>query len=140
MAGEAAPNVRTIAATIPAQGTAGNAQDNVISEAPFAGVVSAVRLVPEAALVADNTNNRIIRVLNKGQSGAGSTVVATYTSNVAGGSLVAFDEKLLTLSGTPANLVVAAGDVLVLDETVAGTGVAHSGFRVEVDISRTAGS
>jgi hypothetical protein len=32
---------------------------------------------------------------------------------------------------------VAAGDVLVLDETVTGTGVAHSGYRVEVDIART---
>jgi hypothetical protein len=64
-------------------------------------------------------------------------VIASYQSNVAGGSLVAFDEKPLTLSGTAANLVVAAGDVLVLDETVTGTGVAHSGYRVEVDIART---
>jgi hypothetical protein len=132
-----APLTRTIAATVPAQGTAGTVQDNVVSEAPFDGTVSAVRLIPEAALTADNTNNRTFRLLNKGQTGAGSTVIASYQSNVAGGSLVAFDEKPLTLSGTAANLVVAAGDVLVLDETVAGTGVAHSGFRVEIDIART---
>jgi hypothetical protein len=132
-----APLTRTIAATIPAQGTAGTAQDNVISEAPFNGTVTAARLFPEAALTADNTNNRTIRVLNKGQAGAGATVVASYQSNVAGGNLVAFDEKPLTLSGTPANLVVAAGDVLVADEVVAGTGVAHSGYRIEVDIART---
>jgi hypothetical protein len=132
-----APLTKTISATIPAQGTAGTAQDNTVSEAPVDGTVSAVRLIPEANLTADNTNNRIFRLLNKGQTGSGSTVVATYQSNVAGGSLTAFDEKLATLSATPANLVVAQGDVLVLDETVAGTGVAHSGFRVEVDISRT---
>jgi hypothetical protein len=81
----------------------------VISEAPFAGTVTAVRLIPEANLTADNTNNRTFRVLNKGQSGAGTTVVASYQSNVAGGNLVAFDEKALTLSGVAANLVVAAG-------------------------------
>jgi hypothetical protein len=140
MANEGAPNVKTIQATVPAQGTAGTAQDQVISEAPFAGTVTAARLIPEAALTADNTNNRIFRVINKGQSGSGTTVVATYQSNVAGGNLVAFDEKPMTLSAVAGATTVAAGDVLAIDETVAGSGVAHSGFRVEVDISRTAGS
>jgi hypothetical protein len=140
MANEGAPNVKTIASTIPAQGTAGTAQDNVVSEAPFAGTVTAARLVPEANLTADATNNRIFRLINKGQAGVGTTVVASYQSNVAGGSLTAFDEKAMTLSAVAGATTVAAGDVLVLDETVAGTGVAHSGFRVEVDISRTSGS
>lgn len=134
---DSAPLTKQLEATVPAQGTAGAAQDQVIGEAPYAGTISAASIIPEAALTADNTNNRSFRIINKGQSGAGSTVVASYQSNVAGGNLVAFDEKDLTLSGTPANLVVAAGDILVADETVAGSGIAHSGYKVQVGISRS---
>jgi hypothetical protein len=130
-----APLVRELQATVPAAGAA-VVQDQVIGEAPFDGTVTRVRLVPEAALVADNANKRTIRLLNKGAAGAGSTVVATYTTDVASGGLTAFDEKDVPLSGTAANLVVAAGDVLAVDETVAGTGVAHSGYKVVVELTR----
>jgi hypothetical protein len=56
--------------------------------------------------------NRWPSCSTRGRRAPGSTVIASYQSNVAGGSLTAFDEKALTLSGTAANLVVAAGDVL----------------------------
>lgn len=131
------PLTQKVQAFVPAQGTAGAAQDEAVAKAPFAGTVTAVSIVPEANLAADNTNNRTIRLLNKGQAGAGSTVIASYQSNVAGGNLTAFDEKALTLSGTPANLVVAEGDVLAADEVVAGTGVAHSGYTLIVEITRS---
>jgi hypothetical protein len=75
-------------------------------------------------------------VVNKGQSGSGSTVIASYQSNVAGGNLVAFDEKALPLSGTPANLNVAAGRRARRRRDVAGSGVAHSGYKAIVEISR----
>lgn len=133
-----APLVERIEASVPAQGTAGNAQDQVIGEAPFAGTVVGVSIVPEAALTANATNYRTFRVVNKGQSGGGSTLVASFaTDTVTTDDLVAFDEKAIPLSGTPANLVVAAGDILVADETVAASGVAHSGYRVIVEISRS---
>lgn len=127
---------RTIEATVPAAGAAVT-QDQVIGEAPFAGVVSRVVIVPEAALTANATNFRTFRVVNKGQAGAGATVVATFaTDTVTTDDLAAFDEKAIPLSGTPANLVVAAGDVLAADETVAASGVAHSGYKIVVEISR----
>ena len=120
-------------AAIPAQGTAGTAQDYVIGECDSGGTVKEVTIVPEAAVTGNATNYRNFRVINKGQSGAGSTVVATFaTSATPANDLVAFDEKSLTLSGTAANLVVAEGDVLVADETVAATGVAHGGYTIKV--------
>jgi hypothetical protein len=120
-------------AFIPAQGTAGTAQDQVIGECGHAGTVSSVVIVPEAGLTANATNYRTFRVVNKGQTGAGSTVVATFaTDTPTTDDLTAFDEKAIPLSGTAANLAVAAGDVLAADETVAGTGIAHSGYTIRV--------
>lgn len=128
---------RTLEASIPAQGTAATAQDLVIGKAPFAGTVTAVSLIPEAAVTANATNFRNFRVVNKGQAGSGTTLVAVHaTDTVATDDLVAFDEKVVPLSGTPANLVVAAGDVLIADETVAATGVAHAGYKIIVEITR----
>lgn len=128
---------RTIATTVPAAGAAVT-QDQVIGEAPFAGRVTNVIITPEAALTAHATNFRNFRVVNKGQAGAGTTVVATFaTDTPTTDDLVAFDDKTIPLSGTPANLVVAAGDVLAADETVAASGVAHSGYKIVVEISRS---
>lgn len=141
MSGEAVGITRTIERDVPAQGTAGSTQDNVVGEAPFAGTVTEVTIIPEAAVVAHATNYRTFRVLNKGQAGAGTTVVASFaTDTVTTDDLTAFDEKALTLSVVAGALTVAAGDVLVADETIAASGVAHGGYKVKVSIARTAGS
>lgn len=133
----AAPLVRTIEETIPAAGAAVT-QDQVIGEAPFAGTVTAVSIIPEANATANATNHRTFLIHNKGQAGAGSTVVASLALDTPGtDDLVAFDEKSVPLSGTPANLTVAAGDVLACVETVTGTGLAHSGYRCIIEISRS---
>lgn len=134
---DTAPLVRTIEATVPAA-TIAATQDQVIGEAPFAGTVTSVKLVPEAALTANATNYRTFRVVNKGAAGAGTAVVASFaTDTPTTDDLVAFDEKVVTLSVTPANLVVAAGDVLAADETVTASGIAHSGYRIFVEITRS---
>lgn len=122
-----------IQSTIPAQGTAGTPQDQVIGEVSQAGVVREVTVVPEAAVTAQGTNFRTLRVLNKGQTGAGSTVVASLALDTPGtDNLVAFDEKTIPLSGTAADLNVVEGDILVADETITGTGLAHGGYTVKV--------
>lgn len=132
-----APLVRTIEGDVGAA-SAGDAQDQVIGEAPFAGTVTGVSITPEAALTADATNFRTFRLVNKGQDGSGTTVVASFaTDTVTDDDLVAFDEKAIPLSGTAANLDVAEGDILVADETTDGTGVAHSGYHMRIDISRS---
>lgn len=124
------PNLQ---ANIPAQGTAATTQDWVIGECESGGVVKEVTLVPEAAVTGNATNFRTFRVVNKGQAGAGTTVVGSFATNATpANDLVAFDEKTVPLSVTAADLVVAAGDVLIADETVGASGVAHGGYTIKV--------
>lgn len=134
---DTAPLIRVVEGDVPAQGTAGSTQDQVIGEAPFTGEVTEVTITPEAALTANATNYRTFRLVNKGQDGSGTTVVASFaTDTVTTDDLTAFDEKVIPLSGTAANLDVTEGDILVADETVAASGVAHSGYHMQVKISR----
>jgi hypothetical protein len=115
-----------------AQATAGTTESFVIGEAQINATVTEVSIVPNGPLTADATNNRTFTITNTGQAGAGVVAVATLITNVAGGNWVAFDEKLATLSGTAANLTIAAGDVLSCVETIGGTGVAHPAFQIVV--------
>src|SRR4051812_10669288 len=119
-------------ASVPAQGTAGTTQSRVIGECQHGGTVREATLLPEAAVTGNATNFRTFQVVNKGQSGAGSTVVASFaTSATPANDLTAYDEKAMTLSATAANLVVAEGDILAAVETVGGTGVAHGGYKIQ---------
>lgn len=131
-----APLVQGIDATVPAQATAGAAQDQTIGDAPVTGTVTAVSIISEAAVAADAVNNRTFRIINKGQAGTGTTVVASHQTTT-GGALVAFDEKPATLSTVTAATTVAAGDILAADEVVTGTGQAHAGYKVVVEIARS---
>lgn len=124
----------TLEASIPAQGTAGTAQDTVIGEAPFAGTVTEVTFIPEATLAAHASNIRTFRVVNKGSDGSGTTVVASRSTVTSNGQ-TAFDEWTVTLSAVAGATTVAAGDVLIFDETIGASGVAHSGGRVKVQIT-----
>jgi hypothetical protein len=134
---DTAPLSRSISAEVPAQGTAGTVQDFVIGEAPYAGTVTEVTIIPEAAVTANATNYRTFRVVNKGQAGSGTTVVASFaTDTVTTDDLAAFDEKALTLSAVEGATTVAEGDVLVADETITAAGVAHGGYTIQVTISR----
>lgn len=126
-----APLVATIEEWLPAQ-TADTESDQAVGRAPYAGTVTKCSLVPEAAVTGDNTNSRTFTLVNKGQAGAGTAVLATLALTT-GVDLVAFDEKLFTLASSP---VVAEGDILAIAEVTPGTGVAHSGGKVEIRISR----
>lgn len=134
-----APLVRPIEADVPAVSTAGNSDDTVLAHAPFSGTVTAVEYVPEAAITGAATNNRTVSLVNKGQAGSGTTVVATL--NFASGvNAVANDQKTIPLSATAADLVVAEGDVLQWRSVAVGTGIADPGGLVKVTVSRTASS
>lgn len=128
-----APLVSTLTGWIPGQ-TAGTDSDQVLARAPFAGTVTGVSLTPEAAVTGATGTKRTFTLVNKGQAGAGTTVVATLDL-ITGTDLVAFDEKDFTL-GTGAAVQVAEGDILAVVETHASTGTAHSGGQVSVKISR----
>lgn len=127
------PAGQTYEATIPAQ-TAATDVDNIVAEAPFDGVVTGVSIIPEAAVTGDDTDTRTFTLINKGQSGVGTTVVATLALET-GVNLVAFDEKAFDLSEDEEDLEVTAGDVLVVAEVTPGNGLAHSGGRIQVTIA-----
>jgi hypothetical protein len=132
---DTAPLTQTLQAEVDAVGAAADATVPV-GEAPFAGTVSAVTYAATAAVTGANTNTRTLSLINKGQDGTGTTVVATLPL-VSGTNLAANDEVTIPLSGTPANLNVAAGDVLAFASVHAGTGIADPGGLVKVQISRS---
>ncbi len=119
--------------TIPVS-TAGNSQSTIILVAPRDGTVSSVTYVPLAAITGANTNTRVFNLVNTGQNGAGSTVVATLQMN-SGVNASANQARTITLSGTASNLVVTAGDVLVWQSTAVGTGIADPGGLVSLSIT-----
>jgi hypothetical protein len=131
------PLVGRLESNVPAQGTAGTVQTTVIGEAPTAATVTAASITPNAAVTGHATNYRTFTLTNKGQDGTGTTSIGTFsTSSTPANDLAAGDERALTLSGTAANLDVAEGDILAMVETVAASGVAHGGYRVQVELTR----
>lgn len=122
-------SVRILARTAATDGT------QTIGDAPEDATVTGVTFSFDAAVTGDATNNRTLVVRNAGQDGTGTTTVATLAFG-AGVNAAAGDEVAATLSGTPANLNVAAGDVLEVVETHGGTGLANPGGVVEVTLAR----
>jgi hypothetical protein len=122
--------------TAVAVGTAGNDQNNESFVAEYAGVVTSVTYTPNATITGAATNNRTVNLVNKGQTGVGTTVIATLNFG-NGTNATAGDEKAITLSGTAANLVVASGDVLEWQSVHIGTGITDPGGLVKVTIDRT---
>lgn len=106
-------------------------------EAPFTGKVAGVTYTAIAAVTgAASPASRTLSLINKGQAGAGTTVVASLAL-VSGVNLVAFDEKDVTLSATAADLVVTAGDILEYrSAAVGGTGLVDPGGTVSVTFER----
>lgn len=131
-----APLVRVLEADVPAVGTAGNDDDTVLTQAPFACTVTTVEFIPEAAITGAATNNRTVSLVNKGQAGSGTTTVASLSFG-NGVNAAADDEKAITLSATASDLVLAAGDTLLWRSIHVGTGIADPGGLVRVTVSRT---
>lgn len=111
--------------------TAGTADESPIWRAPIACRVTAVRYLAETAITGTATNYGTLSLQNKGTAGSGTTEIATFAFDTpTTDDVAAFDEKALTLSGTPANLVLAAGDVVSVKKAVAGTGQVLDGMIV----------
>ena len=132
---DSAPHTTQLDADHEAVATAATRVDPV-GRVPYAGTVSGVTFTPNADLTGANTNTRLLEIINKGLDGNGTTVVASLQFN-AGTSALDFDETTVTLSGTPANLVVAEGAVLSLRSAAVGTGLADPGGTVRVEITRS---
>lgn len=110
----------------------------VLGPAPFTGKITAVTYTPEAASTGDNTNKRTYTLVNKGASGAGTTVMATLDL-ITGVDLVAFDEKSATLSVVANAINFTAGDVLAWVSTHVASGLVDPGGTVKVVGNRVQG-
>lgn len=130
-----APLTRVIEEGVPAAATAAS-DDTLIGQAPFAATVTAVEYVPEAAITGAATNTRRVELVNKGQAGTGTTAVASLQFD-SGTNATANNEVAVTLSGTAANLVLAAGDTLQWRSIAVGTGLADPGGVARVTLSRS---
>lgn len=136
MASSSAPLTKVMRIAAGPVGTAGNDLISPVGVVEFAGSITNVRIVPNAVITGAATNNRKHTLYNRGGAGAGTTAVATrqYVSGTNAPIKVATD---LTLSGTAADLVVAAGDVLEFESLHILTGITDPGETVEVTISRS---
>jgi hypothetical protein len=121
-----APFGTVLQAQVQPQATAGSDLNSNILRVASDATVSSVTYAPVTAITGANTNTRLVALVNKGQAGAGAVIVATIQYN-SGVNAAAADENVVTLSGTPANLNVAAGDILQWQSTHVGTGIADPG-------------
>jgi hypothetical protein len=137
LAGEQAPLVTTVVESFDPVTIAAD-KTSPIARAPYDGVVSGVTYTATDPVTgAASPASRTLTLYNRGQAGAGSTVVATLAL-VAGVNLTANDEKALTLSATPANLVVAAGDILDFESLhIGATGLVDPGGLVTISFARS---
>lgn len=128
------PDVDLVSASVPPISTVGNSGTHTLGEVKRAGTVTSASMIPDSAITGAATNNRRVRIINKGAAGTGTTIIAELAFDNAVNAAVT-DEKALTLSSTAANLEVAAGDVLAYESTAIGTGIADPGGAVQVEIN-----
>lgn len=104
--------------------TTGNSDVYII--APQAGTLTSALFSAVDALAASDTNYITFSITNLGQAGAGSTAMlaatdANTTKATDGTALSANTKRTLSLNGTAANLIVAAGDRLRCRAAATGT-------------------
>jgi hypothetical protein len=94
----------------------------ILFVAPCAGTLAGAALAAKDALAASDTNFLTFTVTNKSNSNAVMLAATGQTTQVTGGAaLAAYGRRVLALSATPANLVVALGDVITFQTSATGT-------------------
>lgn len=104
--------------------TTGNGDVYVI--APAAGTLTSALFSGVDALAANDTNYVTFSITNLGQAGSGTAAMlaatdANTTKATGGTALAANTLRTLSLNGTAANLVVAAGDRIRIRAAASGT-------------------
>lgn len=130
-----APHRTVLTAAIAPIATAGNSQTTPIGIAPYAGEITAAQVVPADDITGAATNNRRVRVINRGQDGNGTTVVATvqFTN---GTDADGFAPCGLALATSPEDRLVQEGDVLAWESAAVGTGITDPGGLAHVVVAR----
>jgi hypothetical protein len=126
------PDDQPISSTFPGQATAGTAIEQVLFRAPFRCRITAVEFTPNTTQAGANTNSFTLNVRNRA-AGAGTAVPATLAF-VAGVDLTATTPRTIPVSGTPAALLLNAGDVITAEKAIVGTGLAGPAGAITVHI------
>lgn len=105
---------------VPSQATLGTVDNWPVWRAPYKCQITAVTFVPSAAITANATHYSIY-TLTRYTAGASGAAVATRSW--AATDSVAETPEAMTLSGTAANLLLAAADTLSVVKTVASNGL-----------------
>lgn len=112
---------------------AGTAIEVPIVRLPFNAKITSLVWVPSAAITANGTNYFTLTPRNRGAAGAGAAIPATARSYASVNS-AALTPEALVLSGTAADLLAVAGDVLTASFTHTGSGLAIPAGLVQVSL------
>jgi hypothetical protein len=102
---------------------AGSSLDVYGIVAPFNANVSAVQLILSATATGAATHYKHVKVINKGQAGAGDTVVAELAFSANTIIATAALPKSIPLATTASQLMVTEGDVLAYCLSDVGNGL-----------------
>lgn len=107
----------------------------LVGVAKFTGKLKSVTFYPKTLITGADTNTRLHRLYNRKDDATGVAVMASlqYDSGIDAPAKIG---KTITLSGTPANLVVEEGDVIEWNSSHVGTGLADGGGLLEVRLGR----
>lgn len=117
--------------------TAATVDEFVAFRAPFNIKITAVRYLPAADLSGVTATEVTLAVNNKGLDGLGAVEIASL-SFITTVDADEFDEKAIPLSGTAADLLAVAGDVITIQKSVTSTGLALDGT-VEIEFESRGG-
>lgn len=93
----------------------------VPTDVPTGITLVSAKWVPDAAVTANGTNYTTVSVRNR-TTGAGTAL--PFTRSYAATNSTAFVAESMTASGTAADLLAAAGDILTAQRLYTGTGLA----------------
>lgn len=108
------------------------AAEKSVFVAPYQCVLGNLQLVNGLSVVANPLNNTRLDLVNKGSSGIGNTVIATFDG--AKDAFTAFDAFIKGI----VNVTLNIGDVLTLRKTDLGTGAAVTDLLVSVSYTPVA--
>jgi hypothetical protein len=124
----------TFQAPIASFGDATSVGDLPIWRTSYDVQITAVTLVPSAAITANGTNFATY-TLYRHTAGASATSVATRAWSAT--NSVALTAEAMTLSGTAANLLLTAADTLTMTKTEDGSGLIIPSMLVVVSYKLT---
>lgn len=109
-----------VAAYVPSQATLGTDDNWPVWQAPLKCQILSATFVPSAAITANATHYSVYTLT---RYTAGATATSVATRSWAATDSVAETPEAMTLSGTAANLLLAADDTLSMVKTHGGNGL-----------------